>query len=199
MEDLQHLEFLAVNSKEIIEKQVDSYRQQHSYAGTIIGAIALFIPFFLSGMDGNIQIIQFISIVPIVFFIWSILLLLSIFRTKPLDQAFIVSKYKDLITKTFKEVLLYEIEANAKSYNINIVITEKGNKRYATGVRLATIALLISIVLMMANKFIAIEKVPTKVKLATVFKVNIPHNTFFFGNPLFNTAGRKGFSSAGYH
>ncbi|MEO7046409.1 MAG: hypothetical protein ABI091_13950 [Ferruginibacter sp.] len=50
MEDLQHLEFLAVNSKEIIEKQVDSYRQQHSYAGTIIGATALFIPFFLSGM-----------------------------------------------------------------------------------------------------------------------------------------------------
>lgn len=37
MEDLKHLEFLAVNSKEIIEKQVDSYRQQHSYVGTIIG------------------------------------------------------------------------------------------------------------------------------------------------------------------
>lgn len=69
MEDLRHLEFLAVNSKEIIEKQVDSYRQQHSYPGAIIGTTALFIPFFLSGMDSNIQIIQFISIVPIVFFI----------------------------------------------------------------------------------------------------------------------------------
>lgn len=170
MEDLRHLEFLAVNSKEIIEKQVDSYRQQHSYAGTIIGATALFIPFFLSGMDSNIQIIQFISIVPIVFFIWSILLLLSIFSTKPLDQAFTVSKYKDLLTKTFKEILLYEIEANLRSYYINVIISERGNKRYATGIRMATIGLLISIVLMMANKFIAIEKVPMKVKVVTLLK-----------------------------
>ncbi|MEP7320423.1 MAG: hypothetical protein ABI761_00840 [Saprospiraceae bacterium] len=115
MEDLKQLEFRAVNSKEIIEKQVDSFRQQHSYAGTVIGATALFIPFFLSSIDGDIQIIQSISTIPIALFIWSILLLLSIFRTKPLDQAFTVSKYKDLITKTFKEILLYEIEANVRS------------------------------------------------------------------------------------
>lgn len=170
MEDLKHLEFLTLNSKEIIEKEVDSYRQQHSYAGTIIGATALFISFFLSGMDSNIQIIQFISIVPIVFFIWSILLLLSIFSTKPLDQAFTVSKYKDLLTKTFKEILLYEIEANVRSYNINVIMTERGNKRYTTNIRMATIGLLISIVLMMANKFIEIEKVPMKVKVVTLLK-----------------------------
>ena len=170
MEDLKHLEFLALNLKEIIEKEVDSYRQQHSYAGTIIGATALFIPFFLSGMDSNIQIIQFISIVPIVFFSWSILLLLSIFSTKPLDRAFTVSKYKDLLTKTFKEILLYEIKANVRSYNINVIMTERGNKRYTTGIRMATIGLLISIVLMMANKFIAIEKVPMKVKVVTLLK-----------------------------
>jgi hypothetical protein len=171
MEDLKHLEFLAINSKEIIEKQVDSYRQQHSYAGTIIGAIALFIPFFLSSLDNTIEIIQFILIVPIAFFIWSILLLLSIFRTKPLDQAFSVTKYKDLLTKSFKEILLYEIEANTRSYTLNTIITEKGNKRYATGIRLATIALLISIVLMMANKFIIIEKKPTKVQVVGI----VPH------------------------
>ena len=68
MEDLKHLEFLAVNSKEIIEKQVDSYRQQHSYAGTIIGATALFIPFFLSSLDSTNQIIQFVLIVPVACF-----------------------------------------------------------------------------------------------------------------------------------
>lgn len=64
MQDLKNLEFLAVNSKEIIEKQVDSYRQQHSYAGTIIGATALFIPFFLGSFDGTSSGIQFISILP---------------------------------------------------------------------------------------------------------------------------------------
>jgi glucan phosphoethanolaminetransferase (alkaline phosphatase superfamily) len=168
IEDSKNLEFLAVNSKEIIEKQVDSYRQQHSYAGTIIGAIALFIPFFLSSLDSTIQIVQFILIVPIAFFIWSILLLLSIFRTKPLDQAFSVTKYKDLLTRSFKEVLLYEIQANTHSYILNVVTTEKGNRRYANGIRLATIALLISILLLMVNKFIVIEKKPTKVQVVAV-------------------------------
>ncbi len=167
MEDLKHLEFLAINSKEIIEKQVGSYRQQHSYAGTIIGATALFIPFFLNSLSSTTQIIQFILIVLIALFIWSILSLLSIFRTKPLDQAFSVSKYKDLITKTLKEILLYEIEANVHAYTNIKVITEKGNKRYANGVTLATIALFISIVVMMANKFITIEKEPTKVKVVS--------------------------------
>jgi hypothetical protein len=67
-EDLRNLEFLAVNSKEIIEKQVDSYRQKHSYAGTIIGATALFIPFFIGSFDGTSQFIQFISIIPTGFY-----------------------------------------------------------------------------------------------------------------------------------
>lgn len=54
--DLKYLEFLALNSKEVIEKQVDSYRQQHSYASTIIGFTVLFIPFFLNSLEGLIKV-----------------------------------------------------------------------------------------------------------------------------------------------
>ncbi len=108
-EDLKLFEFLANNSKEIIEKQVDSYRQQHSYAGTIIGFTVLFIPFFLNSLDGTNQILQFISILPIALFIGSILLMLSIFRGKLIDQALSVTKYKELLTKSYKEILLFEI------------------------------------------------------------------------------------------
>jgi hypothetical protein len=172
-EDLRHLEFLALNSKEIIEKQVDSYRQQHSYTGTIIGVTVLFIPFFLNGLDGTLQVIQFISIVPIVFFIWAILLMLSIFRSKPLDQAFTVSKYKELLSKTYKEILLYEIEANANSYTKNMRITANGTKKYTYGVSLTTIAILVSIILLLSNKFIAIEKVPAKVQVVNISKIPV--------------------------
>ncbi len=91
--------------------------------------------------------------------------MLSIFRTKPLDQAFSVTKYKALLAKSYKEILLYEIQANTKSYSLNMLITEKGNKRYASGIRLATIALIISILFMMANKLITIEQKPTKVQV----------------------------------
>jgi hypothetical protein len=171
IEDLRNLEFLAVNSKEIIEKQVDSYRQQHSYAGTIIGATALFIPFFLGSFDGTSQIIQFISIIPTAFFIYSILLMLSIFRNKPLDQAFNVTKYKSLVSETYKEILLYEIDANVHSYSMNSIITGIGNKRYARGVSLTIVALLFSILLILANKFISIEKAPTKVQVVNIKKL----------------------------
>ena len=177
MEDLKNLEFLAVNSKEIVEKQVDSYRQQHTYAGTIIGATALFIPFFLGGFDGTSQVVQFISIVPIAFFILSILLMLSIFRTKPLDQAFNVTKYKDLREKTYKEILLFEIEANTHSYTINKIVTERGNRRYSKGVSLTIVALLSSIVLILVNKFVAIDKAPTKVQVVNMKKLNGSNST----------------------
>jgi len=165
MEDLRHLEFLAINSKEIIEKQVDSYRQQHSYAGTIIGVTVLFIPFFLNSLDGTSDVVQIISIAPIALFVGAILLMLSIFRTKPLDQAFTVSKYKELLTKTYEEILRYEIEANAKSYIKNSTITEKGNRRYSNAVRLTTVAILAAIGLLLSNKLISMESVPTKVQL----------------------------------
>ena len=170
MEDVTNLEFLAENSKEIIEKQVDSYRMQHSYAGTIIGATALYITFFLGGMDGNSQVTQIISVGPILLFIWSILLLLSIFRTKPLDQAFSSEKYDKLIDKTLKEILLYEIHANIRSYKLNVILTEKISKRYSFAIKLVTIALISSFVLMIVNKLITIETLPTKIKIVRVVK-----------------------------
>ena len=171
MEDLKHLEFLAMNSKEIVEKQVDSYRQQHSYAGTIIGATVIFIPFFFDSLNGAYQLISAISIVPIALFVWSILLMLSIFRTRPLDQASSTKKYKDLMTKPYHEILIYEIDANSQSYISNLRITEKGNKRYIIGVSFTTVALLCAIVLMTINKFIKIENIPTKVQVVNMSKL----------------------------
>lgn len=172
-EDLRNVEFLANNSKEIIEKQVDSYRQQHSYAGTIIGFTVLFIPFFLNSLAGANQVLQLISILPVVLFIGAILLMLSIFRGKPLDQALSVTKYKDLLTKNYKEILLYEIEANKVSYTKNNAATLKANKRYMQGVGLTTIAILISIVLLLVSTFIAIEKAPTKVQVVSPVKKKV--------------------------
>lgn len=170
-EDLKHFEFLATNSKEIIEKQVDSYRQQHSYAGTIIGATVLFIPFFLDSLSSAFQLISVISIIPIALFISSILLMLSIFRTRPLDQAFSTKKYKDLMNKSYKEILLFEMDANSRSYTSNLRITEKGSKRYIVGVTLTTVALMCAIVLMTVNKFFKIENTPTKVQVVNISKV----------------------------
>ncbi len=169
-EDLRTYEFLANNSKENLEKQVGSYRQQHTYAGTIIGFTVLFIPFFLNSLNDSHSILQLISIVPIVLYISSILLMLSIFRGKPLDQALTVTKYEELLGKTYQEILLFEIEANKVSYNKNYKVTINGNKRYLIGVGLTTIAIMISISLLLVSTFMSIEKGPTKVQVVNAFK-----------------------------
>jgi hypothetical protein len=184
-EDLRHLEFLAVNSKEIIEKQVDSYRQQHSYAGTIIGVTVLFIPFFLNGLNSTAHVIQFISILPIACFIVAILLMLGIFRSEPLDQAFSVTKYKELLPKSYKDILLYEIEANTSSFTKNKVLTNKANKRYSSAVWLTTIAILISILLLLSNKFITIENLRAKIP-ANGVSVSTPGSLLPKGDHLIN-------------
>lgn len=168
-EDLRNLEFLAINSKEIIEKKVDSYRQQHSYAGTIIGFTVLFIPFFLNSLDVSNQLLQFISIVPIAFFITSILLMLIIFRSKPLDQALSAEKYETLMKKSYKEILLFEVVANKTSYIKNSGLTLRGNKRYSQGVGLTTIAILIAILLLLANSFVTMAKTPEKIPFINTF------------------------------
>ena len=170
VEDLRSFEFLALDSKEIIEKQVASHRQQHSYAGTIIGFTVLFIPFFLNNLSAANPVLQLISIIPVALFIGSILLMLSIFRGKPLDQALSVSKYKVLLAKNYKEILLYEIEANKTSYLKNNSTTQYGNKRYSQGIGLTTIAILLSITLLLVSTFMAIEKAPTKVQVVSPVK-----------------------------
>ncbi len=59
----------------------------------------------------------------------------------PLDHALSVVKYRELLPKSYKEVLLNEIEANKTSYIKNDAVTHKGNKRYMQGVGLTTIAI----------------------------------------------------------
>lgn len=96
--------------------------------------------------------------------------MLSIFKGKPLDQALSVEKFQTLIKKSYKEILLFEIEANKVSYIKNSTITRKGNKRYSIGIGLTTIAIMIAIVLLLASSFIAIEKLPTKVQVVNTIK-----------------------------
>lgn len=95
---------------------------------------------------------------------------MTVFSSKPLDQALSVEKYQALISKSYKEILLFEIEANKTSYIKNSTITRKGNKRYSIGVGLTTIAILIAIVLLLLSSFIAMEKLPTKVQVVNTVK-----------------------------
>lgn len=125
MNDFKDLEFLASKSREMLEKQVASYRQKHSNAATIIGVTALFIPFFLNGLENAYNIIKYLSLIPIGILVWAIILMLGVLRTKLLFQFFSVDKFKDLVNTDYEQILLFEIGANNDSFRDNKPIDEK--------------------------------------------------------------------------
>lgn len=170
--DFKDLEFLAGKSKEMIEKQVSAFRQKNTYAGTIMGMAALFIPFFLSGMNDSYFVIQLLSIIPVVLMIWAILIMLSILRTQPLDVAFKVEKFNELINEKYENILLYEIGANTSSFIDNRHISEKANNKYNFGVKLTIAALLLSVSLLLINKFYKPEIVAKPIKVELINNKN---------------------------
>ena len=170
MSDPKDLEFLAAKSKEMVEKQVDSFRSKQSNAGTIIGVTALFIPFFLTGLENAYPLIEYLSIIPVLLFICSMVIMLWVLRTKLLYQFFHVKKYKELVNKDYTEILLFEIGANNDSYTDNKPLNDRLTKRFNFGITITTIAIIISVGLLLANKFYKPETPPTKVQIITSTK-----------------------------
>ena len=151
--DYKDLEFLAAKSAIFIEKQVTSYRQKHANSGTVITVIALFIPFFLVGLDESYLIIKILSVLPILLLLWAIILLINILRTKSLDHGFKVDKFDSFVNEKYESILLYEIGANKSSFNDNEKILDITNKNYNFAIRLTVISIIISTILLVYNKF----------------------------------------------
>jgi hypothetical protein len=165
MDELKELEFLANKSREMVEKQIASYRQKRASAGTVIGITALFISFFLNGLDNAFLLIQLLSIIPVGLLFWVIIIMLGVLRTQELYQFFSVEKFKDLIGYTYEQILLYEIGSNNESFRDNKPIDETVNDKYNFGIRLTIVAIIFSIGLLLANKFYQPGKSPTKVQI----------------------------------
>ena len=164
MRDLKDLEFLAKKSGELLDKQITSYRQKHTNSGAIITILALFIPFFLNGLDDSFLIIKIFAIVPIILLLWAIILLIQVLRTRPLDQGFHVDKLEELVNKSYEDILLYEIGANKGSFLDNQKISQNSNNKFNRAIRLTVISIIISTSLLMTNKFNRPVKEPISVK-----------------------------------
>jgi hypothetical protein len=167
MDDLKDLEFLAQKSSDFIEKQISTYRQKHTNSASLIAVIALFIPFFLSGLDDSYMLIKIVSLIPVGLLIWAILLFILILRTKPLGQGFHVDKFDQLSNSPYEKILLYEIGANKSSFKDNQKVLDKANSTYNFAVRLTVISIIFSVFILLTNKFFKPEKEikPIKVEL----------------------------------
>ncbi|KOP38883.1 MULTISPECIES: hypothetical protein [unclassified Flavobacterium] len=150
--DLKDLEFLATKSKELIERQVASYRQHHSNSGIIMTVLALFIPFFLNGLGDSYLMIRILAIIPTGILIWAIILLIQVLRSRPLYQGANFKLIDELVNDSYENILLSEIGANKDSFNDNEQITAKYNSQYNFAIKLTLVAIVLSTLLLFSNQ-----------------------------------------------
>ncbi len=162
---IEKLEFLADKSKDFIEKQISSYRQKHANSSTIITVLALFIPFFLNGLEDSFLAVKILSIIPIGILLYSIILLIQVLRTSPLDQGFHVDKFDELINKDYEDILIYELGANKSSFIDNKKKVDAANDKYNIAIKLTVIAIVISSLLLLFNEFHKPNSKPTEVSI----------------------------------
>ncbi|NLI59611.1 MAG: hypothetical protein GX387_14100 [Clostridium sp.] len=154
MPDYKDLEFLAERVRELLDRQISSYRTNHTKAGTIIGISSVFIPVFLFIIEKSPKLIQLLSIIPIVIFLYSIILMINILRSRKLDQGFNQHQFDKLVKEDYQTILLYEIGAKKNSITDNQEITEKQNVKFNRGLIATVIAIFISISLLLSNLII---------------------------------------------
>lgn len=154
MADYKDLEFLAEKAKELLDRQIDSYRTNHTKAGTIIGISSVFIPIFLFLIENSSTLIQILSFIPILGFLYSIILMINILRSRPLDQGFNQHQFDKLVNQDYESILLYEIGAKKDSISDNEKITKKQNNKFNRGLIITVISLFISISILIANQTI---------------------------------------------
>lgn len=165
MDEFKSLEFLASKSHQLLEKQVTSIRQKHSNAATIITVLVLFIPFIFSRIGDSFFLIKCLALIPIALLIWSIILLIQVLRSKPLDHGFHVNKFDELVNNSYEDILLYEIGANTGSFTDNIIISDSSNNKYNRAIKLTVIATIVSTLLLVISEFFSPEKIPSEVKI----------------------------------
>lgn len=153
MSELIHLEFLAAKSKEMVIRQTDSYQKNKTMASTIIGVSALFIPFFINGIEGAAIIIKYLSIVPIVMFVSVQISMLIVLMLRPRTTFVKAEKYDELISQSYEQILKYEISSNKHIFSQNKNMDAKVAKYYNVGVQITIVAIIISTILLLINSF----------------------------------------------
>ncbi len=183
MQDYKDLEFLSDRARELLDRQITSFRATHAKAGSIIAIVSIFVPFFLFIIEKSSFFIKLLSIIPILGLGYSIVLMIVILRTKKLDQGFNENQLDRLVNEDYENILLYEIGAKKDSFTDNQEITKKQNSKFNKGLNSTIIAIFLSFALLISSIFVEPNKnsiMPEKEKTEkskTIEKDAVPDTT----------------------
>ncbi len=144
----ESLKYIAEQSKELLQKQINCYGITNQKAGTVLAISALFAPLFLFLIERAQLWVSISAVIIIVPLIIGVILMLSILKAKELNRGYGESSFEELINKDIIEVYQNEITYNKYSIEQNDIILHDQKKKYNCGITLMIISIVLSIGLM---------------------------------------------------
>jgi hypothetical protein len=154
MQNNEDLVFLANRARELLDRQVSTFRASHTKASSMLAIIAVFIPVFLYLIEKAPNIIKILAIIPIILFTFALYNMFTVLKAKKLDQGFNEKQFEKLVNEDYENILLYEIGAKRESFIDNQFITNKQNKLLNRGINCISISTLLSIILLVISIFV---------------------------------------------
>jgi hypothetical protein len=149
MTDDTSIKIISEKSKELLERQIGTYRSKQDKATTILGLLSLFLPLYLFIIEKSSEWTKLLSIIPLTIMTWGTILIIRILKTQKLNQGYNPDKFPEFINWQPREIYLYEIASNKLSFEDNDVILEKQNNNYNKGIKILIISIGLSISLLL--------------------------------------------------
>jgi len=152
--DKDSLEFFVSKSKELLQVQSDSFVASHTKAATITAMLSIFIPLFFSSIVEGNRYVLYVSGLPIVCMITSVVLMLFVLRPTNMQTSLNISAIERLKEEKIELILEKEVAANFNAVEINEQVVATQHKLFKTGLFLAVMSIILSVILLYINSLI---------------------------------------------
>lgn len=149
MEEETSIKIISEKSKELLERQIGTYRSKQDKATTILGLLSLFLPLYLFIIEKSSTLTKIISIAPLAIMTWGTILIIRILKSQKINQGYNPDKFPEFINWQPRDIYLYEISSNKLSFEKNNTILEKQNNNYNNGITILIISIGLSISLLL--------------------------------------------------
>lgn len=147
MDECKYLEFLDDKAEKLLEKQINSDKTSGFKANSLIAINSILVPIFLFIIENSNHILSILSIIPIFFFCYSIILMINVMKPIQLFVSFNEDQFDKLVKDEYNDILLYDISAKIKSIKNNEEKIKKRNKILNKGLNCTLIGIISSFIM----------------------------------------------------
>ena len=144
-------EYFINKSKELLKEQSDSFISTHSKAAIITAMLSIFVPLFFSAISGANICLKWISLLPLLLMICSVITMLLILKPRDMKTGFSESKLDKLKNEKIDRILELEVSANLTALEINEKTVIKQQKIFKIGLLFAILSIIASTLLLFIN------------------------------------------------